>query len=134
VLILTLISQLCRPRRRNAPGQATRYHWRAAVPTTPIRNSSTTARLGSVIYCVGYTRGPLPTIVTADCTAACVTGCEPTTGALLASGVPLPGLYGAGIAFAAEEGSSGAPYPEASLKAFTARASAIAADVGRLED
>ena len=50
VLILTLISQLCRPRRRNAPGQATRYHWRAVVPTTPIRNSSTTApdaRLGA---------------------------------------------------------------------------------------
>ena len=43
VLILTLISQLCRPRRCDAPGQATRYHWRAAVPTTPIRNSSTTA-------------------------------------------------------------------------------------------
>ena len=43
MLILTLISQLCRPRRCNAPGQATRYHWRAAVSTTPIRNSSTTA-------------------------------------------------------------------------------------------
>ena len=43
VLILTLISQLCRPRRCNAPGQATRYHWRAAVSTTPIHSSSTTA-------------------------------------------------------------------------------------------
>ena len=42
-LILTLISQLCRPRRCNAPGQATRYHWRAAVSTTPIHSSSTTA-------------------------------------------------------------------------------------------
>ena len=49
----------------------------------------------------------------------------------LAAGVPLPGLYGAGIAFAEDEASSGAPYPEASLKAFTARARAIAADVGR---
>ena len=50
VLILTLISQLCHPRRCNVPGQATRYHWRAAVPATPIRNSSTTApdaRLGA---------------------------------------------------------------------------------------
>ena len=50
VLILTLISQLCRPRRCNAPGQAARNHWRAAVSTTPIRNSSTTApdaRLGA---------------------------------------------------------------------------------------
>ena len=42
-LILALISQLCRPRRCNAPGQAARNHWRAAVSTTPIRNSSTTA-------------------------------------------------------------------------------------------
>ena len=105
--------------------------WDVAALTTDPRAA---AGLGSVIYCVGYTRGPLPSIVTADGAAACVTGCEPTTGALLASGVPLPGLYGAGIAFAAEEGSSGAPYPEASLKAFTARASAIAADVGRRGD
>ena len=102
--------------------------WHVAALTTDPRAA---AGLGSVIYCVGYTRGPLPSIVTADGAAACVTGCEPTTGALLASGVPLPGLDGAGIAFAAEEGSSGSPYPEASLKAFTARASAIAADVGR---
>ena len=43
VLILTLISQLCRPRRCNAPGQAARNHWRAAVSTTPIHSSSTTA-------------------------------------------------------------------------------------------
>ena len=43
------------------------------------------------------------------------------------------GLYGAGIAFAEDEGSSGAPYPEASLKAFTARARAIAVHVGSLE-
>ena len=42
-LILTLISQLCRPRRCNTPGQATRNPWRAAVPATPIRNSSATA-------------------------------------------------------------------------------------------
>ena len=42
--MLTLTSQLCRPRRCNVPGQATRNHWRAAVPATPIRNSSTTAR------------------------------------------------------------------------------------------
>ena len=34
-LILALISQLCRPRRCNAPGQAARNHWRAAVSTTP---------------------------------------------------------------------------------------------------
>jgi len=87
------------------------------------------AGLSSVVYCVGYTRGPLPTIVTTNCAAACVTGCEPTTGALLASDVPLPGLYGAGLAFAVDERSSGAPYPEASLKAFTARAGMIAADV-----
>ena len=43
VLILTLISQLCRPRRCNAPGQATRNPLRAAVSTTPIHSSSTTA-------------------------------------------------------------------------------------------
>ena len=103
--------------------------WDVAALTTDPRAA---AGLGSVVYCVGYTRGPLPTIATADEAAACVTGCEPASGALLAAGVPLPGLYGAGIAFAEDEGSSGAPYPEASLKAFTARARAIAADVGRL--
>ena len=42
-LILALISQLCRPRRCNAPGQATRNPLRAAVSTTPIHSSSTTA-------------------------------------------------------------------------------------------
>ena len=88
------------------------------------------AGLRSVVFCVGYERGPLPPIVTADGAAATVTGCEPTTGGLLASGdAPLPGLYGAGIAFAEDEDSSGAPYPEASLKAFAARAQVIAADV-----
>ena len=49
-LILTLTSQLCRPRRCNAPGQATRNHWRAVVSTTPIHSSTTTApeaRLGA---------------------------------------------------------------------------------------
>ena len=88
------------------------------------------AGLRSVVFCVGYERGPLPPIVTADGAAATVTGCEPTTGGLLASGdAPLHGLYGAGIAFAEDEDSSGAPYPEASLKAFAARAQVIAADV-----
>ena len=58
-----------------------------------------------------------------------VEGCDHTNGHLLAKGGGvLPGLYGAGLAFAEDETSSGAPYPEASLKAFAARARAIAAD------
>ena len=100
--------------------------WDVAALTTDPR---ATAGLRSVVYSVGYTRGPLPTIVTIGGAAACVTGCDPATGALLASPGPLPGLYGAGLAFAEDENSSGAPYPEASLKAFAARARAIVADV-----
>mmetsp|Transcript_10752 Transcript_10752/g.18007 ORF Transcript_10752/g.18007 Transcript_10752/m.18007 type:complete len:426 (+) Transcript_10752:192-1469(+) len=97
-----------------------------------VRRMSTDASavdgIRAVVYCVGYTRGPLPKIVMAAGAEAAVTGCEPSTGGLHTSDGTLPGLYGAGIAFAEDEDSSGAPYPEASLKAFSARARVIAAD------
>jgi hypothetical protein len=79
----------------------------------------------SVIYCLGYGRGPLPDIALPDGPAA-VMGCMPDGRLLTAGGDVLPGVFGAGIAFAEDELSSGAPYPEASLKAFSARANAIA--------
>ena len=82
----------------------------------------------SVIYCLGYARAALPPIALADGTAAEATGSEPGAGRLCTPQGRLSGLYGAGLAFAEDEQSSGAPYPEASLKAFRERAHAIAQD------
>ena len=77
--------------------------------------------------------GPAPTGGTCAGTAAGgrrVAAFDTTDGQLYDErGEPLLGLYGAGLAFAEDEDSSGAPYPEASLKAFTARARDIVREV-----
>jgi hypothetical protein len=87
--------------------------------------------MSAVVHCLGYAPAALPEIIGFDVGGTtAVSGCNPTTGSLCdGGGAALPGLYGAGIAFAADEMSSGAPYPEASLKAFSARASAILSDL-----
>lgn len=93
-------------------------------------DAQATLGVRAVVYGLGYTSRALPAIHLADGTAATVAGSAVGSGQLFseASG-PLPGLYGAGLAFAEDEDSSGAPYPEASLKAFTARARDIVREV-----
>ena len=92
-------------------------------------DAAASERMCAVVHCLGSTRAPLPEILGDDGSAAAVVGCSAASGVLSAPEGVLPGLYGTGIAFAADELSSGAPYPEASLKAFTARAHSIVADL-----
>ena len=83
-----------------------------------------TKGIGAVIYCLGYTRAPLPEVALIGGATATIEGSTPT-GQLFTSDGALANMYGAGVAFAEDEMSSGAPYPEAGLSAFTRRAHAI---------
>ena len=90
-----------------------------------------TAAVDAVIYCLGYRPAPVPPLVAAD--GRRLAGHAEGTGELLVRPVgsdalptAAPGLYGAGLAFADLEYTSGGPYEAAGMPMFAERAWRIA--------
>jgi len=101
-----------------------------------------TAAVDAVIYCLGYRPAPVPPLVAADGRALELAGHAEGSGELLVRPVgsdappaAAPGLYGAGLAFADLEYTSGGPYEAAGMPMFAERAWRIAeAEASRVRE